>query len=151
MTEVLEHGRNEHFKNATDFMRYFESLYPASPSLLKQVQRAVREMDMPKDSRGYYIINKTRSQLQQDDELSAMLKKTNAKITDTENLDFLFLATEPAYKSYLLQLITESDTLRDKYITALDTTNGIIFITKTKQALSSILERLSIVDEESDS
>ena len=30
MTEVLEHGSNQHFRFASDFMNYFESLYPAS-------------------------------------------------------------------------------------------------------------------------
>lgn len=28
MTEVLEKGKNEHFRTAADFMKYFESLYP---------------------------------------------------------------------------------------------------------------------------
>ena len=55
MTEVLEHGSNKHFRFASDFMNYFESLYPASDALTKQVQRAVKAMDMPKDENGYYI------------------------------------------------------------------------------------------------
>ena len=38
MTEVLEKGTNRHFKQASDFMSYFESLYPASDSLAKQVR-----------------------------------------------------------------------------------------------------------------
>lgn len=59
MTEMLEKGKNEHFKTATDFMKYFESLYPASDSLTKQVQRAIKSLDMPKDPNGYFIINKT--------------------------------------------------------------------------------------------
>ena len=37
MTEVLEKGKNEHFRTAADFMKYFESLYPASDALTKQV------------------------------------------------------------------------------------------------------------------
>ena len=35
MTEMLEKGKNEHFKTATDFMKYFESLDPASDSLTR--------------------------------------------------------------------------------------------------------------------
>ena len=31
MTEVLTKGRNEHFKQANDFMSYFQSLYPIDP------------------------------------------------------------------------------------------------------------------------
>ena len=51
MTEVLEHGKNKHFRSASDFMKYFESLYPASDALTKQVQRAIKAMDMPKDEK----------------------------------------------------------------------------------------------------
>ena len=54
MTEVLEHGDNQHFRCAADFMNYFESLYPASPGLTKQVQRAVKSMDMPKNEKGFF-------------------------------------------------------------------------------------------------
>ena len=75
MTEMLEKGKNEHFKTATDFMKYFESLYPASDSLTKQVQRAIKSLDMPKDPNGYFIINKTAEQLDRDQELSFMLQK----------------------------------------------------------------------------
>ena len=59
MTEVLQHGTNRHFKSASDFLSYFESLYPASDALTKQVQRAVKALDMPKDEKGYFIVNKT--------------------------------------------------------------------------------------------
>ena len=55
MTEVLEHGQNLHFRSASDFMNYFESLYPASDALTKQVQRAIKALDMPKDEKGYFI------------------------------------------------------------------------------------------------
>ena len=49
MTEVLENGGNYHFRTAADFMDYFESLYPKSDALTKQVQRAVKALNMPKD------------------------------------------------------------------------------------------------------
>ena len=47
ITEILENGKNKHFRMATDFITYFEALYPASDSLTKQVQRAVKAMNMP--------------------------------------------------------------------------------------------------------
>ena len=75
MTEVLEKGTNRHFKQASDFMSYFESLYPASDSLAKQVQRAVKSMNMPKDSNGYFIINKSREQLEQEEDLRYSVSK----------------------------------------------------------------------------
>ena len=52
MTEVLEHGGNRHFHSASDFMGYFESLYPASDALTKQVQRAIKALNMPPFCRG---------------------------------------------------------------------------------------------------
>ena len=142
MTEVLEKGTNEHFKNATDFLTYFQSLYPASDSLTKQVQRAVKALNMPKDDRGYYIINKTAEQLQQDKELSFMLKKTRAKCVSLDECETLFLEVAPTYKDYLLQLLRESVTFSDKYITILDSSNGLLFYTKSKAQLKVLLDSL---------
>ncbi|MBQ9579897.1 MAG: hypothetical protein IJR23_01820, partial [Lachnospiraceae bacterium] len=70
VTEVLTKGRNEQFRNASDFMSYFESLYPAGTALTKQVQRAIKSMMLPKDEHGYLIINKTEEQLEEEKDLS---------------------------------------------------------------------------------
>lgn len=142
MTEILEQGRNIHFRNAMDFMNYFESLYPASPGLIKQVQRAIRSMDLAKDSDGYFIIDKTKSQVAHDDEVALLLEKCKARFTPLDDYDTLFLAVEPAYKSYLLQLLEESPTFSDKYITILDTTRGFIFYTKHRHFLENHLGEL---------
>ena len=90
MTEVLERGTNEHFKTASDFLSYFQSLYPASDSLTKQVQRAVKNLGMPKDERGYFIINKTEAQLEQDKEIAFLMKKTHASVVPLEEYETLF-------------------------------------------------------------
>ena len=74
MTEVLENGRNKHFKTAADFMNYFESLYPASDALTKQVQRAIKALDMPRDEHGYFIVNKTVDQFNQENTISNAFK-----------------------------------------------------------------------------
>lgn len=55
MTELTQNGKNRHFRKATDFMSYFESLYPASDALTKQVQRAVQSLHMPKDADGFLL------------------------------------------------------------------------------------------------
>ena len=72
MTEVLQEGSNRHFRTAADFLNYFESLYPASDALTKQVQRAVKALDMPKDEQGYFIVNKTVDQFEQEKEISQL-------------------------------------------------------------------------------
>lgn len=143
MTEVLEKGTNEHFKNATDFLGYFQSLYPAGDSLTKQVQRAVKAMNMPKDDGGYYIINKTEEQLDQDKELSFLLKKTQASPVSLSSCETLFLQVDPSCKDYLLQLIEESITFSDKYVTIVNTSRGLLFYTEKKQQLKILLESLT--------
>lgn len=55
MTELTQNGKNRHFRKAADFMSYFESLYPASNALTKQVQRAVQSLHMPKDADGFLL------------------------------------------------------------------------------------------------
>lgn len=143
MTEVLEKGINHQFKSAADFMKYFESLYPAGPGLTKQVQRAVKSLDMPKDSDGYFIINKTKEQIHQEDALSQALKQTSAEIQEMDQpLEVLFLRTDASYRSYLLELIQNSETFRGKYVTAMNTTDGILFYTTTKHQLKMLLQSL---------
>lgn len=66
MTELTQNGKNRHFRKATDFMSYFESLYPASDALTKQVQRAVQSLHMPKDADGFFIVDKTAAQVEQE-------------------------------------------------------------------------------------
>ena len=86
MTEVLEKGKNEHFRTAADFMKYFESLYPASDALTKQVQRAIRSLNMPKDELGYFIPNKTAEQLAQDLWQTAEKRRPNGHDDDASVL-----------------------------------------------------------------
>ena len=142
MTETLQEGSNRHFKSAKDFMPFFESLYPATDALTKQVQRAIKAMDMPRDSKGYFIIDKTRAQLEKDKELSRMLHMTCSEVVDLPDLEVLFLKTSSSYKSYLLQLISESETLQDKFITVADSSNGLIFLTGNKNLLQAQIKKL---------
>ncbi|MCR5677746.1 MAG: hypothetical protein K6G13_06955, partial [Agathobacter sp.] len=142
MTETLQEGTNRHFKSAKDFMPFFESLYPATDALTKQVQRAIKAMDMPRDEKGYFIIDKTRAQLEKDKELSRMLQKTESEVVELSGLEVVFLKTSSSYKDYLRQLICESETLKDKYITVADSSNGLLFLTSNKHLLQSQLKKL---------
>lgn len=142
MTEVLERGTNEHFKSASDFMKYFQSLYPASDSLTKQVQRAVKSLQMPKDEKGYFIINKTEAQLNQDREIAFLMQKCNSSIMPFENYETVFLKADKKYKDYLYQLLMESETFADKIITMVNSSNGIILYTDKKQQLEIMINSL---------
>lgn len=144
MTEVLEHGSNKHFRFASDFMNYFESLYPASDALTKQVQRAVKSMDMPKDEHGFFIVNKTSSQLEQEKEISHLLKNANFSVNPMEQVDSIFLSVNTYLKSYLVHLIETTETFQGKYITIVETSNGLLIYTENKNQLLILLNSLTI-------
>lgn len=144
MTEILEKGKNEHFKSAADFMSYFESLYPASDALTKQVQRAVRSMDMPRDDLGYFIPNKTTEQLEQEKELNYLFRKTNAALISMEDCEPVFLKTEPSLKAYLLHVMETSPTFEGKFLTIQETSNGLIIYTNNRRELEILLQSLIV-------
>lgn len=129
MTEVLQQGENHHFKQASDFMNYFESLYPASDSLTKQVQRAVKAMNLPKDEQGYFIVNKTPEQIAQDDALKHAFSLANAKPLSLDGYTPVFLSAEPSLCSYLKDIILNSVTFHGKILTIAETSNGLLLYT----------------------
>ncbi len=144
MTEVLEYGSNKHFRFASDFMNYFESLYPASDALTKQVQRAVKALDMPKDANGYYIVNKTSAQLEQETQMSQLLALANVSVHPMEQVSTVFLSVEPHFRKYLIHLLETTETFRGKYITIVETTNGLLIYTENKNQLLVLLNSLTI-------
>ena len=144
MTEVLENGRNKHFRFASDFMNYFESLYPASDALTKQVQRAIKSLDMPKDENGYYIVNKTAAQLENEKEISNLLKNANVSVHPMEQVDTVFLSVSSYMRSYLTHLIETTETFQGKYITIVETSNGLLIYTENKSQLLTLLNSLTV-------
>lgn len=142
MTEVLEHGSNSHFRTAADFMSYFESLYPASDALTKQVQRAVKALNMPKDDNGYFIVNKTTDQFDQEKEISAIFEKAHVAVHPMEQYETVFLSADPHLRSYIIHLLETSQTFEGKYITLVDTNNGVLIYTENRNQLLILLNSL---------
>ncbi len=142
VTEVLTKGKNQQFKNASDFMNYFQSLYPASDALNKQVQRAIKNMNLPKDENGYLIINKTATQLEEEKALSAFMANSMATVNELEECEPLLLSCNPEDAQYMLVLIKKCLTLQGKYETVFATSNGVLFYTKKKAQLVTLLESL---------
>ena len=142
MTEVLEKGRNQQFKKSTDFMTFFESLYPASPSLTKQVQRALHSMNLPKDENGYFIINKTDDQIQEDKEISNLLTYSKSEPFPLEQIALLFLPIEEPERSYLISLIQKSKTFQGKFTTMFSSSNGILFLTEQPAQLKTLIQSI---------
>ena len=144
ITEVLEHGSNRHFKTASDFMNYFESLYPASDALTKQVQRAIKAMDMPKDDRGFLIVNKTTDQFKQEKELTNLFQQANVTIHPMDQIETIFLSAAPYARTHMIHLLETSDIFRDKYLIISNASNGLLIYTEDKNRLLGILNSLTI-------
>lgn len=140
--EIQENGSNIHFKNAMDFMTYFESLYPSGSALTKQVQRAIKAMDLAKDENGFFLIDRTKTQVNEEKELREILKKTNASIADSTSYTCVFLAADTSYRSYLKELLSEAAYLRKFYTTIIDSSDGLIFLSLDPDPLKKELSRL---------
>lgn len=144
MTEILEKGKNEHFKTAADFMNYFQSLYPASNALTKQVQRAIKSLNMPKDEFGYFIPNKTAEQLGHEHELRNLFQKSQVSISSFEELKPLFLQVNKELKSYLIHTLENSPLFEGKFETIVESNNGIILYTKNISQLEILINSLIV-------
>lgn len=144
VTEVLEKGCNEHFKQASDFMNYFQSLYPASDALTKQVQRAIKVMDMPRDDMGYYVVNKTSEQLEQEKELKYLFEKGDVSVGSLEDCQPVFLKVSSSIRSHLIYTLSHSITFEQRFETIVETNNGIILYTREKDKLVFQLNNLII-------
>ena len=57
-------------------------------------------------------------------------------------LQTVFLKTDDRYRSFLLQLFRESETFRGKYVTIIESTDGLLFLTQNRQQLTTLLESL---------
>lgn len=141
-TELSEHGKNSHFKQASDFMGYFESLYPASDGLTKQVQRAVKALQMPKDENGFFIPNKTALQLKQEQELSRLFGQSQSSLEDLSDCEPLFLKLDSAFLDYAIHLFEQCDTFQNYFQAIVKCSNGLLFYTKKKTQLLLLLENL---------
>lgn len=142
ITEVLEKGKNEHFKCAADFMSYFESLYPASDALTKQVQRAIKSLAMPKDENGYFIVNKTIEQYEQEQELKSVFQKAHASFQSLDDCDTIFLSLDASLRSYMLHLLEHAPAFQDKYVTIVESSKGLLIYTRNKSQLLVLLDSL---------
>ncbi len=142
MTEVLENGSNCHFKTATDFLVYFESLYPPSDALTKQVQRAVKALNMPKDEKGYFIVNKTNEQFEQEKEISRLFAAAHVSIHPMEEIETVFLQADRHMRACLMHLLETSATFQNKFLTMVETSNGILIYTENKKQLLVLIESL---------
>jgi len=67
------------------------------------------------------------------------------QITSLDECETLFLSLDPAYREYITYRFTQSDTLRDKYVTIQQTNNGLLIYTRDKKKLEQVLQRLMML------
>lgn len=142
--EFEEYGENHHFKQASDFMIYFESLHPASASLTKQVQRAVSSLNLPRDENGYFIINKTAEEYKAEQELSRLLQESF--YISLDSCTPVLLKTEDWKCQHVIHLMKASAEFQKLYVTITETNNGILIYTKTPEKLISFLSEFAAED-----
>ena len=136
MTELTQNGK------AADFMSYFESLYPASDALTKQVQRAVQSLHMPKDANGFFIVDKTAAQVEQEQCLGKLFADANVSLHPMEQVETVFLSVPSHMQELLLHTFEQSDLFAGQILTIVRTCNGLLIYTEDKKQLLSLLNRL---------
>ena len=144
LTEAESRTVNSTFKKPADFMGFFESLYPPSAALTKQVQRAIKSLDMAKDKDGYYILNKSQEQSNQDNALKALLTEADYYVDSLDNSENLFIRLGSEYVDFILHKLADSITLKPYIITMIPCYNGIIIVTYNKKEVIDILNGLSL-------
>lgn len=135
--ELEQYGTNRHFKQASDFMPYFESLYPASPSLAKQVQRAINSMNLPRDDKGYLMIHKTVEEYQLECELSHMLQ--SASLIDLKDSTPFLLKINSWQREHVIYLLESIPDLQNLYDTFVKANNGVLIYTNNIEKIFSLL------------
>ncbi len=143
-TETESRTVNATFKKPADFMNFFESLYPPSAALTKQVQRAIKSLNMAKDKNGYYILNKSKEQSNQDNNIKSLLMEADYSVDSLDNAQNVFLQLKGEYVDFVIHKIADSITLQPYIVTMIPCYNGIMIVTNNKEELLSLLNNLSL-------
>ena len=143
-TEAQARTVNSTFKKPSDFMGYFESLYPPSAALTKQVQRAIAALDMARDSKGYYIINKSKEQSNQDNDIRRLLTEAQYSVDPLETDSTVFLKIEGSFVDFVLHKLADSITMKPYITTMVPCYNGILIYTKDKEKVIELFNSLNL-------
>ena len=119
-----------------------QKYYPASDALTKQVQRAIKAMDMPRDERGYFIVNKTSEQFEQDKEISRLLQSGEASLKSLAESEPVLIEVPTELADYLMYTLSSSISLKGHYDTMVKAYNGIIIYTRERSRILSYLQTL---------
>ena len=143
-SEVKQKGQNCQFKHSVDFLPFFESLYPSSKSLGKQVQRAIKEMNLPKDYQGYYIINRSLEELSLETHLFHFFQYESLKIRVVNNDELLLFSQDTTIYSYSMTKLKQLFSYLDINTSWVISEKGIQLITKDIELVQAKLNKLGI-------
>ncbi|MBE6015787.1 MAG: hypothetical protein E7241_10575 [Lachnospiraceae bacterium] len=143
-TETSARTVNATFKRPSDFMGFFESLYTPSAALTKQVQRAIKSLDMAKDANGYYILNKSKEQSNQDNIIRSALSDAHYSVNLLDNASNLFLALDRKYIDFVMETLAESITFKPYIITMFPCYNGLLIVTNDKEKTYDLLTNINL-------
>ena len=87
------------------------------------------------------MINKTKKQLSDEEELERIFKNSSASLSE-QKFETVFLYINKKYLDYVYELIEGSESFKEIYITMIKSSNGIIFLTETKTRLEILLKSL---------
>ena len=116
--------------------------YPASDALTKQVQRAVQSLHMPKDADGFFIVDKTAAQVEQEQCLGKLFADANVSLHPMEQVETVFLSVPSHMQELLLHTFEQSDLFAGQILTIVRACNGLLIYTEDKKQLLSLLNRL---------
>ncbi len=137
--EIEEYGRNHHFKQASDFMPYFESLHPASPGLTKQVQRAITSLNLPRDKNGYFLVNISEEEYHAECELAHLLH--GSSIVDLSDYTPILIKVDAWNRRPIIHFMESVPNLNALYEMLAEADSGILVYTKTPEKLISYLTK----------
>lgn len=95
-----------------------------------------------RDERGYFIVNKTSEQFEQDKEISRLLQSGEASLKSLAESEPVLIEVPTELADYLMYTLSSSISLKGHYDTMVKAYNGIIIYTRERSRILSYLQTL---------
>ena len=81
-------------------------------------------------------------QFEQEKEISQLFSQAHVQVNPMENIETIFLKSDVHMRSYLIHTLETSLTFQGKFVTLVETANGVLIYTENKNQLLILLESL---------
>jgi hypothetical protein len=88
-------------------------------------------------------VNKTVDQFEQEQEIRRAFAQADVSIDSMEQIETVFVSAAVHMRTYLIHLLEESVTFEGKFLTILETSNGLLIYTNNKKQLLVLLNSLT--------